>query len=178
VAGCNGSCPIDLVVNDVADKGIIVVASAGNRGTAGPIACPANAAGAIAVGGATYKKSGSSVKVEVADVSSWSWREGKPELVAPSDIPVRVRYYFAMPTWVEITVDEAHLGTSYAAPFVTGALALLLQNKKLRRNSIKSVSDVKAALMGSAEPIKGYSKRAQGNGLINLPGAAAILGVG
>jgi len=176
-AGCNGLCDIDEVVNDVADQGILVVASAGNRGQAGPIACPANAAGAIAVGGASYKKISSGYDMQVADISSWSWRPGKPELLAPSDIPVRVRYYYNLPAWMEITVDEAHLGTSYAAPYVSGALALLLQLKSRSRNPDRFASDVKSAMVASAKPIRGFPKLAQGNGVIDISGAASILGV-
>jgi len=176
-AGCDGSCPVDRVVDLVADSGIIIVAGAGNRGEQGPMACPGNARGALTVGGATYRKEGSHFVQTVAPVSSWSNRLGKPDLIAPSDIPVRIRYNILMPTWVEITVDEAHLGTSYSAPFVSGGLALLLQKKKKAKNQAKFANDVKAAVIASSEQVKGFPREAQGNGLINLPSANSFLKV-
>ncbi|MGA2523696.1 MAG: S8 family serine peptidase [Candidatus Bathyarchaeia archaeon] len=175
LAACDANCALDQMVNYVADQGILIVASAGNRGSQGPLACPASAQGAIAVGGASYKKKRAEPKV--SDISSWSWYEGKPDLLAPADIPVRVRYYHKLTAWMEITIDEAHLGTSYAAPFVTGALALLLQLKKQSKEPTKFYSDLRAAIIGSAKPLKGYSKQAQGNGLIDIPSAAKALGV-
>jgi len=174
-AGCNGTCPIDKVVDLVADSGITIITSAGNRGEQGPLACPGNARGALTVGGATYKKEGSKYEPTIAPVSSWSGRQGKPDLIAPSDIPVRVRYNILMPTWVEITVDEGHLGTSYAAPFVTGAIALLLQKKRKARDPKKFASDARAALVATCDRINGFPPIAQGNGLINLPATDAFL---
>ena len=176
-AGCDGTCYIDKVVDLVADSGIIIVASAGNRGQQGPLACPGSARGALTVGGATYKKEKARYVPTVAPVSSWSYREGKPNLVAPSDIPVRVRYTMLMPTWAEITVDEAHLGTSYAAPFLSGGIALLLQKKSKVKDPVRFASDVKAAVVASCDRIKGFPRIAQGNGLVNLPATNTFLKV-
>ena len=176
-AGCEGYCRLCRMVNYVADQGIIVVASAGNRGRSGPTACPGNASGAISVGGATYVATESGYKIKVADMSSWSWIDGKPNLVAPFDIPVKVRYYLLVPTWIEITVDETHLGTSYSAPFVTGAIALLLQQKYNAKNPAKFASDVEAAIVASASPLNGVPKASQGTGIIDLPKASSPFGL-
>lgn len=175
-ASCNGTCRIDKVVNLVADSGILIVAGAGNRGMSGPMACPGNARGALTVGGATYKKEKSKYLATMATISSWSDRAGKPDLVAPSDIPVRVRYNILMPTWMEITIDEAHFGTSYAAPFVTGEIALLLQ-KRGKKDRLKFAGDLRAAITASCDQIPGFPKTAQGYGLINLPAAGSFLEV-
>jgi subtilisin family serine protease len=166
--GCDGYCRLCKMVDFAADHGIIVVASAGNRGRSGPTACPSNARGAISVGGATYGVKGSETQIVVSEVSSWSWREGKPDLIAPSDIPVKVRFYLLVPTWVEIEVDETHLGTSYASPFASGLIALILELRQQVADPVKFASDTKATVLAGALHLDGFPKVAQGNGLIDI----------
>jgi serine protease AprX len=179
--GCDGYCMVDRIVNLAADSGIITVASAGNRGASGPIACPGNAEGALTVGGVTYKEDGGTQKLDVADFSSWSTdpNKGKPDIVAPSDIPVRVRYHLLLPSVrpLEITIDEPHKGTSYSSPFASGVMALLLERKNESNDPRRFPGDARAALVASADVIPDIPKEAQGNGLLNLPKAASVLGL-
>ncbi len=173
---CNGSCKLDDIVNLAVDHNIPVVAAAGNRGKGGPIACPGNARGAITVGGAEKIRTESGHKIQISEISSWSYASGKPDIVAPSDIPVRTRYLYKLPHSVELTVDDTHRGTSYAAPFVTGALALLLQKKDESKDPINFIRNAQTALLASADKIDAPVE-AQGNCLINFPRAARTLGV-
>ncbi len=60
-------------------------------------------------------------------------------------------------------------GTSVAAPIVSGAVALLLQaNPNLTPNLVKAI------LMYSAQPIRGYNTLEQGAGSLNIDGAVRI----
>lgn len=166
LGGAPGALPFFLqsgrdsgdAANDAIDKGIFVVAAAGNDGQDddGDVASPASEAAVIAVGGVTSSGtiwSGSSV----GDNNGRIWPlpvltprndpHKKPELVAPAH---RVPVINNQGTWS--LVD----GTSAATVFVTGAIALLLQNNpELAANgsqgSANTVNDVKQYLMDSSK---------------------------
>lgn len=179
--GCSGYCMPCRIVNAAADSGIVVVSSAGNRGPQGPIACPGNAEGSLTVGGATYKEEDGNIRTSVADFSSWSTglSRGKPDIVAPSEVPCRVRYHLLLPaqTPLEITVDEPHKGTSYSAPYTTVVMALLMEKKAESQYGERFAENARAALVAAADEIPETPQEAQGNGLINLPKTASILGL-
>jgi len=144
--------------NDAIDKGIVVVAAAGNDGQDddGDVASPASETAVIAVGGVTSSGtiwSGSSV----GDNNGRFWPlpiltprndpHKKPEIVAPA---YRVPVINNQGTWS--LVD----GTSAATVFVTGAIALLLEkNPELAANgsqgSASTINDIKQYMMDSAK---------------------------
>lgn len=155
---------ITNAVNDAINKGIVVVAAAGNTGNkAGhnDVESPASIDRVIAVGAVDEHK-------RVADFSArgnsdrnygtpspagrvLATRQDpdkKPELVAPG---VKIQS-----AWKDDAYVSAY-GTSQAAPFVCGAVALLLQAKPDLRaqNTAALVDRVKNGLMASAEKVPG-----------------------
>lgn len=166
LGGAPGALPFFLqsgrdsgdAANDAIDKGIVVVAAAGNDGQDddGDVASPASETAVIAVGGVTSSGtiwSGSSV----GDNNGRFWPlpiltprndpHKKPEIVAPA---YRVPVINNQGTWS--LVD----GTSAATVFVTGAIALLLENNpELAANgsqgSASTINDIKQYMMDSAK---------------------------
>ena len=138
--GISRRCPADCVVcrtvNAVVERGITVVAAAGNDGpTANSINCPGNAPRALTVGGVDRD-------LKLLDLSSRG-DSHKPDFVAPGQI--------ALGRWVV-------LGTSISAPFVSGIVALLMSKWKDRDQIVH-------ALKETAEDL-GYERREQGYGLV------------
>ncbi|MDG1546142.1 MAG: S8 family serine peptidase, partial [Candidatus Poseidoniaceae archaeon] len=166
LGGAPGALPFFLqsgrdsgdAANDAIDKGIVVVAAAWNDGQDddGDVASPASETAVIAVGGVTSSGtiwSGSSV----GDNNGRFWPlpiltprndpHKKPEIVAPA---YRVPVINNQGTWS--LVD----GTSAATVFVTGAIALLLENNpELAANgsqgSASTINDIKQYMMDSAK---------------------------
>jgi serine protease AprX len=155
-------------------NGIVVVAAAGNAGaTTSSLSDPASDPYVIAVGADDAKGS-----PEVSDdvIPSWSTRGNgtrNPDLVAPGKSIVSLRD-------IGSAIDAQHpegrvntrffrgSGTSQAAAVVSGAAALLLQ----QRPSL-TPDQVKALLTSTATPIPNADVAAQGAGLLNLKYAAA-----
>ena len=164
LGGAPGALPFFLqsgrdsgdAANDAIDKGIFVIAAAGNDGADddGDVASPASETAVIAVGGVTASGtiwSGSSVGDNNGRLFPLLFPRNdphkKPEIVAPAH---RVPVINNQGTWS--LVD----GTSAATVFVTGALALLLEtNPELAANgsqgSASTVNDVKQYLMDSSK---------------------------
>jgi serine protease AprX len=153
-------------------SGIVVVASAGNRGSAdGKLVNPAYDPYVLAVGAVDdqgTKGTGDDV------IPSWSSKgDGirNPDLVAPGAGVVSLRDPLS-------ALDYHHpaarvgsrffrgSGTSQAAAVVSGAVALLLSQ---RPNM--SADQVKALLMGTARNIPSADVMGQGRGLVNLANA-------
>ena len=151
-------------VNDAIDRGIFVIAAAGNDGQDddGDVASPASETAVIAVGGVTSSGtiwSGSSV----GDNNGRIWPlpiltprndpHKKPEIVAPA---YRVPVINNQGSWS--LVD----GTSAATVFVTGAIALLLENNpELAANgsqgSASTINQVKQYIMDSSNKQEGQT---------------------
>lgn len=146
------------------DAGVYVVAAAGNQGEESEdVASPGNVRGVVAVGAVTqgeevasFSNQGASCE-QPAACPLYPDRQDphkKPELIAPG---VQIAS-----TWRN---DEyrAASGTSQAVPFVTSALALTLEDKPSWQRegsnggSASAVTDVKEALMQTAETIPGQS---------------------
>ncbi|MFM2411612.1 MAG: hypothetical protein RL481_2440, partial [Pseudomonadota bacterium] len=163
--GC-GATPICVACDRLVNDGVVVVAAAGNRGWQEQeigfgsfafcsITDPGNALDVITVG-STHRAA-----PHTYGVSFFSSRgptgDGriKPDLVAPGEKirgPVRGDTYQDMD------------GTSMAAPFVSGAAAMLLaRNRELVRNPRR----VKAILCESATDL-GRERYFQGHGMLDI----------
>jgi len=161
--------PDDLLsrlVNLAASRGHVVVAAAGNSGPGrGTIESPGVAAHAITVGATDKKK-------RVTEYSSRGPVDGmmKPEIVAPGG-DWGQEIVASRPPDVEPLcrpVGKCYMGcvgTSMAAPHVSGAVALLLEAMGGRRQDSSFV--VKKILMETAEDL-GEPREAQGAGLLRV----------
>jgi subtilisin family serine protease len=163
--GC-GATPVCVACDRLSSSGVVVVAAAGNRGWNEQemgfgtfifcsITDPGNAQQVITVG-ATHRSN-----PHTYGVSYFSSRgptgDGrvKPDLVAPGEKirgPIRG------------SSDDLLDGTSMAAPFVSGASALLLAR---HRELIGNAARVKEILCQSATDL-GREKYFQGHGLVNV----------
>jgi serine protease AprX len=165
VANCSwGAGPIgrkksrEAVAVDAAwALGMVVVKSAGNNGPgASTLTTPAEADGVIVVGGTTLDGTA------IADYSSRgpAIKQQRPHLVAPGGDSGA----WLMCCLVGGGFGDAGYGTSFAAPQVAGAIALLLeQDPKL------SPDQVRDKLCRSAIPLKSVGANDQGHGLLHLP---------
>lgn len=145
--------------------GMVVVKSAGNRGPGdSTLTTPADADGVIAVGATDREGSG------VQDYSSRGTPNGRrPHLVAPGGTPAR-------------GVDSCRIiggfgdcghGTSFAAPHVTGLLALLLEEQPgLTPDQLRS------KLLGFCTPFPNVPDHVQGAGLVVITQAGTSAPVG
>jgi serine protease AprX len=137
--------------------GLTIVKSAGNRGPGNnTMTTPADAAGVIVVG--ATDRDGTAVQ----DYSSRGPVNGRgPHLVAPGGAPNR---------GIDSCViaggfgDSGH-GTSFAAPHVTGLLALILEGE---RNL--TPDDLRERLVSVCVPFPGIAGHVQGAGLVSLDG--------
>lgn len=163
--GC-GATPVCVACDRLVSSGVIVVAAAGNRGwnemeigfgnfVSSSITDPGNAREVITVG------STHSAKPHVYGVSYFSSRgptgDGriKPDLVAPGE---RIRGP------IRGNADGELDGTSMAAPFVSGAAAMLISR---HRELIGNPKRVKQILLDSATDL-GRETYFQGHGLVDV----------
>ncbi|RLP92058.1 S8 family serine peptidase [Micromonospora sp. CV4] len=160
----DGNDPLSLAVDGLSEQtGALFVIAAGNSG--GAISSPGSAASALTVGAvdrddklADFSSRGPLVTSNVA----------KPELVAPGVDIVAAR---AAGTDLQDPIDryyEGISGTSMASPHVAGGAALLAQ-----RHPGWTGEQLKAALVGAADPLTGVDAYAVGAGRLN---AARALG--
>jgi hypothetical protein len=160
--------PLSHAVEEAWRNGIVVVVSAGNGGYGtARLNNPAVNPYVIAVG-ATDPNGTYGAKDDV--IQPWSSRGGDraPDLVAPGKSIVSLR---DPGSFVDLNYPEGRYGTrffrgsgtSQAAAFVSGAAALLIDQRK----SIKP-DEVKALLMQTASPLEDADPTAQGAGLIDL----------
>ncbi|MEU5964205.1 S8 family serine peptidase [Micromonospora parva] len=160
----DGNDPLSLAVDGLSKStGVLFVIAAGNSG--GAISSPGSAARALTVGAVDRND-------KLADFSSRgplvTSHVAKPELVAPGVDIVAAR---AAGTNLQDPIDEhyeAISGTSMASPHVAGAAALLVQ-----RHPDWTGEQIKAALVGAADPLTGVDAYAVGAGRLN---AARALG--
>lgn len=114
--GSDPQCPsiIDDVLARAVSAGVIVVAAAGNSG--GPVVCPASHPGVIAVGAIDRH----------LQVTPYSAKGADLDLVAPGGSEVDGSCSAGI--WILGTGDSliCKIGTSFAAPHVSGVIALML----------------------------------------------------
>ncbi|HEY8445032.1 MAG TPA: S8 family serine peptidase, partial [Bacilli bacterium] len=136
--------------------GIVFIIAAGNQGEGGVVS-PANAYSAITVGAIDANK-------DVADFSSYESDTGKPNIVAPGANLV-----------ISNDPNDYHSGTSFAAPMVTGIVALLMEEFPYLRghpDKILTVLTVSAEKLPSQDIA--YDARV-GVGLVNYQNARKII---
>ena len=154
---------LSIGVASAVQHGLTVVVSAGNSGPARQsITSPGIAPSAITVGAVDDNRTTSLSDDFIADFSSRGPTiDGlsKPDVVAPG---VDIHSLSYRGGYV------SHSGTSMAAPFVSGAAALLFE-----KEPHLTPSQVKSRITGSALSID-RNRNAQGAGLLNIKGALNI----
>jgi len=189
--------PLALATKALVDRGIVVVAAAGNSGSDngrkiwGGIPSPADAPWVITVGASSTMGTLTRKDDKMASFSSRGPAVGhiaKPDLVAPgvgtvSTIGNEGKLYsseskFLVPATCPVGVPcpttlftpyMAMSGTSMAAPVVTGTVALMLEaNPGLTPNLVKAI------LQYTAELHSGYNALEQGAGFLNTLGAVKL----
>ncbi len=169
----DGTDPLSVALDTLSDQtGALFVVAAGNSGPLdGTVSSPGAASTALTVGAVN----GDDV---VADFSSRgplvNTRAAKPEIVAPGVDIVAAR---AAGTTMGRAIDEHYTaadGTSMATPHVAGAAAVLAQ-----RHPDWQAGQLKAALVGAADPIDDGDAYTNGAGRLDVAGAlsSALSGV-
>jgi serine protease AprX len=182
--------PLTLAAKAVTDKGVTVVAAAGNKGKNaagelqwGGITAPGNAPWVLTVGASSTKGTTSRGDDEMAGYSSSGPTAfdfaAKPDLVAPGTGTVSLlsagslfaatKSQFIVNGRNGQPVYLALSGTSMAAPVVSGTVALMMQaNPNLTPNLVKAI------LQYTAEPHPEYSPLRDGAGFLNTLGAVDL----
>lgn len=139
------------------DLGLTIVKSAGNRGPNGQtLTTPADADGVIVVGGT--EREGTTVQ----DYSSRgpTGTKNRPHLIAPGGIFQGVGITSCL---VGGGFGDCGAGTSFAAPHVSGMLALLLE-----RDPNLTPDELRDTLLSACAPLNDIDINTQGSGLVSL----------
>jgi serine protease AprX len=171
--------PLAFAAEQAVRAGIVVVAAAGNAGFSkvGTLANPAYDPYTLAVGAADSNGTLSTNDDYIApfssvgNASSGGSKNRAPDILAPGAhiMSLRVPSSYADVNYPEGYVNGALFrgsGTSQAASVVSGAAALILQ----QRPTI-TPDQLKKLLMNSATSLKGIAHSSQGNGELNLANA-------
>jgi serine protease AprX len=183
---------LTVAAKEAVDRGIIVVASAGNAGrnsqgrtVYGGITAPGNAPWVLTVGASSTQGTIDRSDDVMAAFSSRGPtavdRAAKPDVVAPGvgtaslSAPESTLFTTKSPYLIHGTVPTPYLpyfvlsGTSQAAPVVAGTVALMLQaNPTLTPNAVKAI------LQYTAQTYDGYDALTQGAGFLNTRGAVDL----
>jgi serine protease AprX len=170
--------PLNYAVERLWSLGITVVVAAGNSGpNGGTITKPGDDPFVVTVGAFNDAQN-----LDPADdsVPGWSSRGptaadgiAKPDIVGPGRLIIATRSYGSTveKTYPKALYSPSYIrgsGTSQAAAAVSGAAALLIQQKPHL-----SPAQVKYALMKTAKPISGVASSIQGAGRMDISAAAA-----
>ncbi len=177
--------PLVQLVEQLSQRGIVVVASAGNSGknalgqtVYGSVMSPANAQGAIAVGAADTAYTLARRDDSVASFSSRGPTRFdyylKPDVLAPG---YHIASLLASGSTLANRYPNYQIGSSYfrlngtsqAAPVVAGTAALLLQ-----ANPTLSAHAVKGIVQYTAQRLRNADVMSQGAGEINVAGAVRL----
>jgi serine protease AprX len=167
--------PLAYAVERAWHAGLVVVTAAGNSGSVdGRLTMPAADPYVIAVGAAMTQGTRDVVDDEIPTFSSRGDGVRNPDLVAPgvSVQGLRVPGSFVDRAFgATARLDAEYFrgsGTSQAAALVSGAAALLLQQRPdLTPDQVKSV------LVSTARPLPAADRQAQGAGLLDIDAALA-----
>jgi serine protease AprX len=178
VAESYNTSPLDAAVEILWFNGMVVVVSAGNKGT-GSIFPPANDPFVITVGAVDDNGTATLSDDAVASFSAYGTAENgtvKPDLVAPGTNVISriVNMNMGLPAAHPANIVNGQYfrmsGTSVAAPMVSGAAALLLQDEPGL-----NPDQVKYRLMATANKSWiGYKSRKAGAGYLDV--YAAVYG--
>jgi serine protease AprX len=184
--------PLTLAAKRLVDRGIVVVAAAGNLGANGSgaeqyggILCPGNAPWVLTVGASSTRGTVVREDDQVAGFSSRGPTRGdylaKPDLVAPGHGILSLSspgstLFSALPQFLADglikTGYQPYLslsGTSMAAPQVAGALAMMFEaNPKLTPNLAKAI------LQYTAQTYEQYNALEQGAGFLDVLSAVRL----
>jgi serine protease AprX len=161
--------PLAYAAEQAWHKGIVVVVAVGNQGFGtAKVNNPAYDPYLIAVGSDTANGTATTADDVVSSFSNDGDGTRNPDVVAPGDKVVSLR---AAGSYLDTTYPAARIGerlfrgsgTSQAAAVVSGAAALLIQQRPEL-----TPDQVKALLMGTAQSIPGATAAQQGSGLIDL----------
>ncbi|GAC1577637.1 MAG: hypothetical protein NVS3B24_09020 [Candidatus Dormibacteria bacterium] len=165
--------PLSFAVEHAWKSGIVVVASAGNAGwNSGGLVNPAYNPFVIAVAASDPRGTLSTADDTIAPFSSAGGHGRNPDLAAPGKSMVSLRdpgsyidHNYASTGAVTSRFFRGS-GTSESAAVVSGAAALLLQQRPQA-----TPDQVKAILKATATPLAGQPVSLQGNGELNLAAA-------
>jgi serine protease AprX len=164
--------PLAYAAEQAWHKGIVVVVAVGNEGFGtAKVNNPAYDPYLIAVGSSSSNGTATTADDVVSTFSNDGDGTRNPDLVAPGEKVVSLR---TPGSYLDTTYPAARIGerlfrgsgTSQAAAVVSGAAALLIQ----QRPGI-TPDEVKALLTGTAQPIPAATAAQQGSGLIDLASA-------
>src|SRR6185312_13840219 len=153
--------------------GVVVVVAAGNDGNdVLRLNNPASDPYVIAVGSDSANGTATTADDTVSAFSNNGNGGRNPDLIAPGDHVVSLR---DPGSYLDTTYPAARIGdrlfrgsgTSQAAAVVSGAAALLIQQRPTA-----TPDQIKALLTGTASPVPGATPAQQGSGLIDLAKAA------
>jgi serine protease AprX len=173
--------PLDKAVERLWFNGIVVVAAAGNHGSAdGPVSmsyAPANDPFIITVGAADQLQTSDPWDDTVTSWSGYGYTmDGftKPDLVAPGrylvmPVPIGTRIPATAPDRIVAPGYMWMSGTSFAAPIVSGAAAQILA-----RHPDWGPNEVKGALMLTSAYLSGAAAGSAGVGEIDAATAASL----
>jgi subtilisin family serine protease len=172
-----GRAAMDSIVDAFAraHPAVLTVIAAGNDGPGtSTVGLPGSAELALTAG-ASYPGAFSEPQFggPSGDVMGW-WSSRGGELAKP-DVVVPGMAYSTVPRWN--TGEEIKLGTSMAAPHLTGMAALLLSAATQQSRAV-TAAELAAALRASARPIGGANAIEQGAGMANIERAWRWLAAG
>jgi serine protease AprX len=161
--------PLAYAAEQAWHKGIVVVVAVGNEGFGtGKVNNPAYDPYLIAVGSNDANGTATTADDVISSFSNDGDGTRNPDLVAPGDKVVSLRN---AGSYLDATYPAARIGerlfrgsgTSQAAAVVSGAAALLIQQRPTA-----TPDQIKALLTGTAAPIPGATEAQQGKGVVDL----------